>query len=301
MNIAKLDALYKIETCFHQTSVMNSFPKGRHKCGGKEEINTLSSTEKELLGLGHVSPELVDIKDAYVFTDLKPNEGRMKSSMILIGLFKKPKDPEDCKKSSTPNRKAKECKGVNKLLIDKNANELKHVNFYKFHNPPIKEENIMKHKEARDSGDTVKQINHEINRIMMYQHSNLKVLVREDKIVMFYINNPEHGGGPKWKDVRITQTFDAHTKYMIEYTVVHPWEDHCMRSLPMRVTHINTIFRYEDSKGKKKENKKRPNRISPNKKTKETIKGGENMRKIVEEDYDDIHIPMVDLKALGNV
>ena len=60
--------------------------------------------------------------------------------------------------------------------------------------------NIMKHTEARDFREAVKQrarniwINHEINRMIMFQYSNLKVWVSEDKNVMFYVDNPEQGG-----------------------------------------------------------------------------------------------------------
>ena len=56
--------------------------------------------------------------------------------------------------------------------------------------------------------------------MIRFQHNNLKSWVREDKNVMFYVDNPEYGGGPKWKDVKIRQTFDALTGYMIEYKVV---------------------------------------------------------------------------------
>ena len=35
---------------------------------------------------------------------------------------------------------------------------------------------------------------------------------------MFYVDNPGYGG-PKWDDVKIRQTFDALTGYMIEYKV----------------------------------------------------------------------------------
>ena len=49
-------------------------------------------------------------------------------------------------------------------------------------------------------------INHEIIRIIMYQHSNLKVWVREDKNVMFYIDNPEHGSRPKTQRGRKKKT-----------------------------------------------------------------------------------------------
>ena len=55
--------------------------------------------------------------------------------------------------------------------------------------------------------------------MIMFQHNNLKVWVRKDKNIMFYIYNPEHGGGTKWKYVRIRKTFNARTGYMIEYTV----------------------------------------------------------------------------------
>ena len=154
-------------------------------------------------------------------------------------------------------------------------------------------------KEAREFTNTVRErarnvwINLEINRMIRYQHSNLKSWVREDKNVMFYVDNSEHGGGPRWKDVRIRQTFDANTGYMIEYKVIHPWEDHHMRRLPVGVAHIKTIFRYEDTKDKRKG--KHPNKISHNKKKKRNNKGRKkNVSKIVEGDYKDNDIPMMD-------
>ena len=129
--------------------------------------------------------------------------------------------------------------------------------------------------------------------MIRFQHSNLKVWVSEDKNLMFYIDNAEHGGGRKWKDVRIRQTFDALTGYTIEYKVVYPGGNHHMRRLPMGVTHIKTIFRYEDTRNRSKG--KHPNKISHNKKSKRKKKGKKkNMRKIVEEEYEDHYIPMED-------
>ena len=57
--------------------------------------------------------------------------------------------------------------------MDPKGNELKHVSFYKFHNPPIQEENVMKHKETKAFRDAVRQrvrnpwISVEINRMIM--------------------------------------------------------------------------------------------------------------------------------------
>ena len=87
--------------------------------------------------------------------------------------------------------------------------------------------------------------------MIRFQHNKLKSWVREDKNVMFYVDNPEHGG-PKWDDVKIRQTFDALTGYMIEYKVVHLGDNQYMKRLPMGVTHIKTIFRYEDTRYKNK-------------------------------------------------
>ena len=76
-------------------------------------------------------------------------------------------------------------------MIDQRANEIKRVNFYKFHNPPAKKENIMKHKEARVFRTAVSQrvknvwVNLKINIIILYQHNNLKPWVREDKNTIF--------------------------------------------------------------------------------------------------------------------
>ena len=89
--------------------------------------------------------------------------------------------------------------------------------------------------------------------------------------------------------MRIRQTFDALTGYMIEYKVVHPEENQYMKRLPMRVTHIKTIFRYEDTRSESKG--KHPNKISHNNKSKRKKKGKKkSMRKIVEEDYEDHNI-----------
>ena len=110
---------------------------------------------------------------------------------------------------------------------------------------------------------------------------------------MFYVDNSEHGGGPSWKDVRIRQTFDAKTCYMIEYKIIRPGEEHPMMRLPVGVTHIKTIFRYEATHNKRRG--KHPNKISHNKKKKRNNKyKKKNMRKIVEEERKDKHIPMMD-------
>ena len=69
INTTELDILYKIATCPHQTSVMNYISKICHRCGVKEEINTLSSSEQDVLGLEQELPESIDIMNAYVYTD----------------------------------------------------------------------------------------------------------------------------------------------------------------------------------------------------------------------------------------
>ena len=71
--------------------------------------------------------------------------------------IKKPKDFKECTKMNTPNKKSKEYLYGSKPLIDLKANELRHANFYKFHNLPIKKENIMKHKEDRDFRNAVRE------------------------------------------------------------------------------------------------------------------------------------------------
>ena len=66
-----------------------------------------------------------------------------------------------------------------------------------------------------------------------------------------------------------------------------------MRRLPLGVTHIKTIFRYEDTGIRRKG--KHPNKISHIKKNKRKKKGKKkDMRKIVEEEYKDHYIPMED-------
>ena len=114
-----------------------------------------------------------------------------------------------------------DCKQDKKQYKDTNPNELRQVSFYKFHNTPMRKENITMRKEARDFRNTIRErsritwINLEINRMIRHQHRDRKSWVREDKNVMFYIDTPEHGEGPRWEDVRIRQTFDACTGYMI--------------------------------------------------------------------------------------
>ena len=66
-----------------------------------------------------------------------------------------------------------------------------------------------------------------------------------------------------------------------------------MRRLPLGVTHIKTIFRYEDKRNRRKG--KEPNKISHNKKNKRKKKGKKkSMRKVVEEEIEDLYIPMED-------
>ena len=253
---------------------MNSDLKGRHTCGVKKKINTTSSTEQELDGWEHKIPEKMDVKDAFEYNHLPMA-----------------KDPNDCVMVKTSHKKAKD----NRPLIDLSADELKRPNFYNQSILP-KKYNIMEGKEARDFRRAVSQrahnvwVNLEINRMIRFQHNNLKTWVREDKDVRCYVDNPGYGG-PKWDDVKIKQTFDALTGYMIEYKVVHPGENQYLRRLPLGVTHIKTIFRYEDTGNRRKG--KHPNKISHNKKNKRKKKGKKkSMRKIVKEECKDHNIPM---------
>ena len=97
---------------------------------------------------------------------------------VLISL----KDPNDCKTVKTSDKKTKD----SRPLIDQKANELKRVNFYQFHNPLVERKNIMEDKEARDFRRAVSQralnvwVNLEINRMVRFQHNNLKSWVRQD-------------------------------------------------------------------------------------------------------------------------
>ena len=68
--------------------------------------------------------------------------------------------------------------------------------------------------------------------MITFQHSDLKVWTREDKNVMYYVDTDGGEGGPEWKDVRIRQTFEAQTGYMIEFLIVHPGEKHLCKKLP---------------------------------------------------------------------
>ena len=140
MNTTRLDTLVKMATCLHQTSIMNSESKGRHRCEIKKEINTISSTEQGLVDLEYKIPEKMDIKNAFVYAALDSNGKTMKIFKDSDWAIYKSKDHKDCKKLNTANRKTKGYLDGSKPLIDQRANELKRVNFYKVHNPPIKEE-----------------------------------------------------------------------------------------------------------------------------------------------------------------
>ena len=74
----------------------------------------------------------------------------------------------------------------------------------------------------------------------------METWVREDKNVKKFLDPGE--GGPSWDDVRVRQTFDASTGYMIDYLVVSPRVKNNTRNmgwLPPGVTHTKTVFRYE--------------------------------------------------------
>lgn len=81
--------------------------------------------------------------------------------------------------------------------MDQHASEQKHVNLDKFHNPSIPESNTPRHEGAITFLDTVRKrartpwINLEINRMIMYLQSHLKVWVIEEKNVFLYIDKPE--------------------------------------------------------------------------------------------------------------
>ena len=84
------------------------------------------------------------------------------------------------------------------------------------------------------------------------QHKDLSVWIREDKnITQFTTTNC---GGPRWDSVRVRQTYDVPTGYMIDYMVVNGDIPHqfLTRSLPIGVTHTRTIFRYEAMVSKNK-------------------------------------------------
>ena len=78
MNITELDTLHKIATCLPKTIITKSDLKGRHKYGIKKKLSTISSTEQELLKLGHTLTEQMNFKDVCVCADLPSDEERMK-------------------------------------------------------------------------------------------------------------------------------------------------------------------------------------------------------------------------------
>lgn len=85
----------------------------------------------------------------------------------------------------------------------------------------------------------------------MPHNSHLKVRAREEKSLMFYVDNTGENGDLLSKFSRIRQTLDTRTGYMIELAI-YPEEYHHLKRLPMKVTHIKTLFGYEDSKDRKK-------------------------------------------------
>ena len=201
MNYTKTDRVDNFATCLHQMNIMDSNLAGEkrcYRCGVKKKIHNTSSTEQA--GWEHKIPEKMDMKDAFEYNELPMS-----------------KDPNDCGIVKASHKKAND----SRPLIGPKADELKHVNFYN-HSHLVKRNNIMEEKEARDFRKTVCQrahnvwVNLEINRMIRFQHNNLKTWVREDKDVRYYVDNTGYGG-PKWDDVKIKQTFDALTGYMIEY------------------------------------------------------------------------------------
>ena len=107
--------------------------------------------------------------------------------MILIGLLLNQKTIRTVKHLILLRKRSRG--EDNKALMDLKSNALNHVNTYKFHNPPILEVNVIKHKEARTFRAAVNHrvskhwINLEINRMIMYQYNTLKVRTRDDKIL----------------------------------------------------------------------------------------------------------------------
>ena len=116
----------------------------------------------------------------------------------------------------------------------------------------------------------------DIRNMITFQHSDLKVWTREDKNIMYYVDTDGGEGGPEWKDVRIRQTFEAQTGYMIEFLIVHPGEKHLCKKLPPGVTHTKTVFRFVDQDSKRnKKIKHNPNK-SHYKKNNKKKKGKKN-------------------------
>ena len=107
MNTTKIDTLAKMTTCLHQTSIMNSNLKGRHICGVKKNINTISSTEQELEDLEYAITEQMDIKDAFVYNDLNSNDKTVNIFKDSDWAIEKSKDPKDRNKLNADIKKKK--------------------------------------------------------------------------------------------------------------------------------------------------------------------------------------------------
>ena len=201
---------------------------------------------------------------------------------------------KDCDKSNMQRKVGGDTGKSIAPLIDAYTDELRRGSMYKYNYPDIKEKNIMRHKEARDFRNAMSiyarnsWINPEINKMTRYQYSDMKVWIREDRNAMFHIDNSEAGGGPAQKDVRLRQTFDGKTGFIIEQSAIHPWDDQNLikKRSPMGVTHIKTVFRYEDTKDRKKGKRKSINRSLHTKKNKKSNKGKkQGMRKNVKDMY----------------
>ena len=90
-------------------------------------------------------PEQMDNKDVFVYNDFNSNDKTVSIFKDSDLAIEKSKDPKDCMKLNADNKKIKGYLNGSKALIDQRANELKRlIFFFKFHNPPAKDETTMR-------------------------------------------------------------------------------------------------------------------------------------------------------------
>ena len=89
--------------------------QGISQIGRKKMINTVSSTEQELMGLDCELTKYFDLTNVYVYTDLVPYPERMKMYSDPDHAIAKSKDHKDCKNLTPVRKGARNRRKVTKL------------------------------------------------------------------------------------------------------------------------------------------------------------------------------------------
>ena len=253
MNTKGSELAMNIEQCYHQTPLTAEEEKSYFigaspnlmnllsSKSRKNKLNAFSSTEQDLIGL---DPSLEqEILDSRKEKFEKDDDHKVDSWTSLID-----------KEIAAVKQRAKLMDDIDKLrsLRLSSRSELNNINFKTRHYPGYSHENQMNDNTVRTHKDTLGLRNksptlcNKINGLIEIQHQDLKTWVREDENVTHF--QTTEADGPDWGDVRLRQTFDARTGYMIEYLIVCSNVKDYERLLPPGVTHIKTIFRYESTK-----------------------------------------------------